>query len=145
MPDLVRAWQGGVAGSVSVGNLPSAGYPGPPLALGAVEYVEVDLAGHAVRQARAGILPEQPFAARIDFRRMLRHGAQPERMIRESALQIVFIEIGRGVDDRPLAVMALQLVHEHLHLLQNRGARRATLATRFVVPFHVDDRRQRAL
>ena len=66
-------------------------------------------------------------------------------MVREGALEIVGVEVGRGVDDRTLAVVRFQLVHEDLHLLQHVFARRPLLAARRAVPFDVEDRRQRAL
>ena len=59
--------------------------PSAPLRFGAVEHVEVDPALHALRQAGAGILPEHEVAAGIDLRGMLRHGAQPERVVLEMA------------------------------------------------------------
>lgn len=47
-------------------HLPSAG-PSAPLPFVAVEDIEVDASPHTMRQAGTGILPEQPFAAGIDF------------------------------------------------------------------------------
>ena len=55
----------------------------PPVPLGgiSVEDVEIDLAGHAVGEAGAGILPEDPFLARIDLAGMFGDGAEPERVV----------------------------------------------------------------
>src|SRR5690606_21303337 len=56
----------------------AACHPVAPAVLGAVEDVEIDLSLDAMRQAGAGILPEQPLAARIDLRRVLCDRTQPE-------------------------------------------------------------------
>ncbi len=114
-----------------------------PRVLAAVEDVEIDAAIDAMRQAGTGILPEQPLAAGIHHGRMLGNGAQPEGIILEFALEVVLVKIGRRINYRPLAVMALELVHEDAHLFQNALTRMAHLATRFAVIFHINDRRQR--
>src|SRR5690606_37054606 len=49
----------------------------------------------------------------------------------------------RGIDDWPLAVMPLELVHEDLHLFPNLRRRRPSLARRIAVPFNIDHRWKR--
>src|SRR5690606_21948521 len=106
----------------------AACHPVAPAVLGAVEDVEIDLSLDAMRQAGAGILPEQPLAARIDLRRVLCDRTQPEGIVLEGADQVVLVEVRRRVDDRALSVVALQPVHEDLHLFLHASARQAHLA-----------------
>src|SRR5690606_30365451 len=98
---------------------------------------------NALRQARSRILPEGPWAPRIDLGWMLSNGTQPERIIGESTFQIVVVEIRGSIDDRSLAIMLLQLVHEDLHLFPHLCRRWPSLAGRIAVPFHIDDWRKR--
>src|SRR5690606_33557201 len=94
-------------------------HPVVPVTLATVESVEVDLLAHALGETSAGILPEHPVSSRIDFGGMRRHRAQPERVILERTLQVVLIKVGRGIDDRLLAVMAFDLLDEDAHFLQH--------------------------
>ncbi|MCY1246874.1 hypothetical protein D9M72_601500 [compost metagenome] len=87
-------------------------------------------------------MPEGPAALDIDFARMLGDGAHPEMVLLELVDEIVAVEVDRGVDDRPLAVMGFQPVHEALHLAADvfgRGA--GATGLRFAVPFDVENRR----
>ena len=71
-----------------------------PFLRAAVESVEVDPAVDAMRDAGAGILPEQPVATGIDLGGMGSDGAQPEGIVEQFAAQVVAIEIRSRVDDR---------------------------------------------
>src|SRR5690606_31461380 len=120
-------------------------HPVVPVTLAAIEGVEVDLLAHALGETGAGILPEHPVSSRIDLGGMRRHRAQPERVILERALQVVLIEIGRGIDDRLLAVMAFDLLDEDAHLLQYLLTCGTLLALRECIPLHIQYRGQGAL
>src|SRR5688572_4149374 len=78
-------------------------HPIVPVALAAVECVEVDLLTDTLGETRARILPEHPITPRINLRRMRCHGAQPERVVLERTLQVVLVEVARRIDDRLLA------------------------------------------
>src|SRR5262245_19964349 len=119
--------------------------PTVPGVLAAVEDVQVDAAIDPVRKAGPRILPEHPLLLRIRFGGMRCHRAKPKGMFLELPSEVVVIEIGAGVDDGPLTVVFLQLVHEDLHFLQHECARRTPFAGPGVsVPFDIDDRRNGA-
>jgi len=90
-----------------------------PFRLGPMEHIQIDLPFHTLGKPRARILPEHPAAAGIDLGGVGGDGAEPEGVVLELAAQVVAVEVGRGVDDRALAVVALQLVHEDLHLFDD--------------------------
>src|SRR5262245_36724140 len=78
-----------------------------PGGLAAVEGVDVGIAAHARHHARAGVLPEGEGMAPIFVVRVPGDRAQPVGVVAEGGKVVVLEEIDRGVDDRRLAVVAL--------------------------------------
>src|SRR6516225_763262 len=73
------------------------------------------------------------------------HAAQPEGVIVEGSREHVAVEIDARINHRALAVMALELVQEYLHVGEDLVARRPQMTGRGLrVPFHVESGRQRA-
>ena len=116
--------------------------PFAPLRLRSRKGVDVGVALDAVHHAGACVLPEGPGMVRIDVLRVRRHRAQPELVALEMAVEVLAVEIDRGVDDRALAVITTDDVEPGLHFSAHRrrvGALGAGLGV--VVPFDIENRR----
>src|SRR5690606_9572441 len=92
------------------GGLESTGVllqPFLPGGLAAVEDVDVGIAGDARNDAGSGVLPEGEGMASVSLARMAGDRAQPVGIAAEGRKPVVVEEVDRGVDDRFLAVVAL--------------------------------------
>lgn len=83
-----------------------------------MEESEVDILVKEMREKGEGILKEKKKEKGIEIGRMMGKGEQKERIISKSEFKVVVIEIRRGIDDREIEVMELEIVNEDMNILK---------------------------